>query len=162
MDTAVLTKWVRRVGQQLAVHRAIMVVDVERFGDPARTNLNQLAIREVLYSALLRPSRRVGSAGIAAWARTAVTARSSWFRRRCQRPTWPLVCQPCLPLRSVGVARGTVCQSGRGRGSRCTRERCTAMYTALPALRFNHEFRLAEAPDATTYAPARDKCHCGH
>ena len=29
-----------------------MVVDVERFGDPARTNLNQLAIREGLYEAL--------------------------------------------------------------------------------------------------------------
>jgi hypothetical protein len=40
------------VGQPLAVHRAIMVVDVERFGDPARTNLNQLAIREALYKAL--------------------------------------------------------------------------------------------------------------
>ena len=38
--------------QPLAVHRAIMVVDVERFGDPARTNLNQLAIREALYTAL--------------------------------------------------------------------------------------------------------------
>ena len=29
-----------------------MVVDVERFGDPARTSLNQLAIREALYEAL--------------------------------------------------------------------------------------------------------------
>jgi len=29
-----------------------MVVDVERFGDPARTNLNQLAVREALYEAL--------------------------------------------------------------------------------------------------------------
>ena len=40
------------MGQPLAVHRAIMVVDVERFGDPARTNLNQLAIRAALYKAL--------------------------------------------------------------------------------------------------------------
>jgi tetratricopeptide (TPR) repeat protein len=40
------------VGQQFAVHRAIMVVDVERFGDPARTNLNQLAIRQGMYEAL--------------------------------------------------------------------------------------------------------------
>jgi tetratricopeptide (TPR) repeat protein len=31
-----------------------MVVDVERFGDPARTNLHQLAIREALYEALAR------------------------------------------------------------------------------------------------------------
>jgi hypothetical protein len=35
-----------------AFHRAIMVVDVERFGDPARTNLDQLAIRGGLYDAL--------------------------------------------------------------------------------------------------------------
>ena len=39
--------------QQPAVHRAIMVVDVERFGDPARTNLNQLAVRDGLYKALV-------------------------------------------------------------------------------------------------------------
>ena len=29
-----------------------MVVDVERFGDPVRTNLNQLAVREALYEGL--------------------------------------------------------------------------------------------------------------
>ena len=29
-----------------------MVVDVERFGDPARTNLDQLAVRAGLYEAL--------------------------------------------------------------------------------------------------------------
>jgi hypothetical protein len=40
------------VHQQLAVHRAIMVVDVERFGDPDRTNLNQLTVRDGLYKAL--------------------------------------------------------------------------------------------------------------
>lgn len=40
--------------QQLAVHRAIMVVDVEGFGGPDRTNLNQLAVREALYAALPR------------------------------------------------------------------------------------------------------------
>ena len=38
---------------QHAVHRAIMVVDVERFGDPGRTNLNQLAVRDGLYKALI-------------------------------------------------------------------------------------------------------------
>jgi hypothetical protein len=42
------------VRQLLAVHRAIMVVDVEGFGDPARTNLDQLAVREALYEALAR------------------------------------------------------------------------------------------------------------
>ena len=38
--------------QRLAVHRAILVVDVEGFGDPARTSLDQLAVREGLYRAL--------------------------------------------------------------------------------------------------------------
>ncbi len=46
--------------QQLAVHRAIMVVDVERFGDPARTNLNQLAVRDGLYKALIQASGESG------------------------------------------------------------------------------------------------------
>jgi tetratricopeptide (TPR) repeat protein len=50
------------VHQQLAVHRAIMVVDVERFGDPARTNLNQLAVREALYRALPQAFAKSGIA----------------------------------------------------------------------------------------------------
>ena len=48
--------------QQLPVHRAIMVVDVERFGDRSRTNLNQLAIRDGLYKALTRVFRTSGIA----------------------------------------------------------------------------------------------------
>jgi hypothetical protein len=48
------------VHQQLPVHRSIMVVDVERFSDPARTNLNQLAIRDGLYKALAQTFRRSG------------------------------------------------------------------------------------------------------
>ena len=35
-----------------AVHRAILIVDVESFGDPARTNAHQLAVRAVMYKAL--------------------------------------------------------------------------------------------------------------
>ena len=38
--------------QPLPVHRSIMVVDVERFSDPARTDLNQVAIRDAMYKAL--------------------------------------------------------------------------------------------------------------
>jgi tetratricopeptide (TPR) repeat protein len=45
-------KGVRRVRERLAVHRAVMVVDVEGFGDPARTNLDQLAVRDALYRSL--------------------------------------------------------------------------------------------------------------
>ena len=37
-----------------------MVVDVERFGDPARTNLNQLAVRDGLYKALIQAFGRSG------------------------------------------------------------------------------------------------------
>jgi hypothetical protein len=48
------------VHQQLPVHRTIMVVDVERFGDPARTNLNQLAVRDGLYKAMAQAFRKSG------------------------------------------------------------------------------------------------------
>jgi hypothetical protein len=45
---------------KLPVHRAIMVVDVERFGDPSRTNLHQLAVRDGLYKALTQAFRKSG------------------------------------------------------------------------------------------------------
>lgn len=35
-----------------AVHHTILVVDMEKFGDPARTNLHQLAVRGGMYDAL--------------------------------------------------------------------------------------------------------------
>jgi hypothetical protein len=37
-----------------------MVVDVERFGDPSRTNLHQLAVRDGLYKALTQAFRKSG------------------------------------------------------------------------------------------------------
>ena len=39
---------------QPAFHRTIMILDVERFGDPSRTNLDQLAVRDGLYKALIQ------------------------------------------------------------------------------------------------------------
>ena len=46
---------VRQVGMlQPAVHRTIVIVDVESFSDPARTNAHHLAIREGMYQALQR------------------------------------------------------------------------------------------------------------
>jgi hypothetical protein len=43
------------VGQyQPAFHRTIMILDVERFGDPARKNLDQLAVRDGMYRALIQ------------------------------------------------------------------------------------------------------------
>ncbi len=35
-----------------AIHRAILIVDVEDFSDPARTNIHQLAVRDAMYKAL--------------------------------------------------------------------------------------------------------------
>jgi tetratricopeptide (TPR) repeat protein len=43
---------------QPAVHRAILIVDVESFGDPARTNAHQLAVRDTMYKALRRSFAR--------------------------------------------------------------------------------------------------------
>jgi len=41
----------------LAVHRTIVAVDVERFGDQRRTNRNQLAVRDGLYGAMCEAFR---------------------------------------------------------------------------------------------------------
>ena len=46
--------------QRLAVHRTIVVVDVEGFGDRRRTNRHQLAVREGLYRAMREAFHRAG------------------------------------------------------------------------------------------------------
>jgi Tetratricopeptide repeat/NB-ARC domain len=46
--------------QQLAVHRTIVVVDVEGFGDQHRTNRNQVAVRAGLYHAMREAFARAG------------------------------------------------------------------------------------------------------
>jgi tetratricopeptide (TPR) repeat protein len=46
--------------QQLAVHRTIVVVDVEGFGDLSRTNAHQVAIRAGLYRAMREAFARAG------------------------------------------------------------------------------------------------------
>jgi tetratricopeptide (TPR) repeat protein len=43
-----------------AVHRTILAVDVEGFGDPARTNADQVAVREQLYGALTNACAAAG------------------------------------------------------------------------------------------------------
>jgi transcriptional regulator with XRE-family HTH domain len=45
-----------------AVHRAIVCVDVESFGDPRRTNVHRAAIRDGLYTSLCRAFDRSGVA----------------------------------------------------------------------------------------------------
>ena len=47
---------------QPAVHRAILVVDVEEFSRPSRTNADQLAIRDGMYKALTQSFARAGIA----------------------------------------------------------------------------------------------------
>jgi hypothetical protein len=46
--------------QRLAVHRAIVVVDVEGFGDQRRTNSHQVAVRDGLYRAMQEAFNRAG------------------------------------------------------------------------------------------------------
>jgi hypothetical protein len=48
------------VDQRLAVHRSIVVVDVESFGDLRRTNRDQVAVRKGLYGALRQAFSRAG------------------------------------------------------------------------------------------------------
>lgn len=40
------------IGSRLAVHRTILIVDVERFGDPTRGNLDRLVVRDGMYRSL--------------------------------------------------------------------------------------------------------------
>jgi class 3 adenylate cyclase len=46
--------------QRLAVHRSIVVVDVEGFGDQRRTNAHQVAIRDGLYQVMREAFGRAG------------------------------------------------------------------------------------------------------
>lgn len=47
-------------GQRLAVHRTIVVVDVEGFGDRGRTNVHQVIIRDGLYRVMREAFGRAG------------------------------------------------------------------------------------------------------
>ena len=49
------------------MHRSVLVIDVEKFGDPARTNADQVVVRDGMYRAL---ERALASAGISrpSWA----------------------------------------------------------------------------------------------
>ena len=46
--------------QRLAVHRTVVVVDIEGFGDQRRTNPNQVAVRDGLYRAMREAFGRAG------------------------------------------------------------------------------------------------------
>ena len=132
--------------QQWPVHHSIMVVDVERFSDPARTNLNQLAVRDALYKAL---TQAFGKSGIA-WESCVSEDRGdgvlilvpsdvpktrlltglpavlaevvSWHNARCARPER-------MRLR-VALHAGEVYRDAHG----------------VAGTAINHAFRLVEAP----------------
>lgn len=48
------------VGSRLAVHRTILVVDVERFADPARSNHDRLVVRDGMYHSLTQAFHATG------------------------------------------------------------------------------------------------------
>ncbi len=54
------SRGVQIAGQSQAVHRTIVVVDVEGFGDRCRTNRNQVAVRDGLYRAMREAFRHTG------------------------------------------------------------------------------------------------------
>lgn len=134
------------MGQPLAVHRAIMVVDVERFGDPARTNLNQLAIREALYTAL---TEAFAASGIG-WDSCVSEDRGDGALILVS----PEVPKTCLVTSLPGLLAAAV--TGHNRGSSVPeRMRLRVALHAGEVYRdahgvagtaVNHAFRLAEAP----------------
>jgi len=52
--------WGQIEDQMLAVHRTIVVVDVEGFGSKRRTNRHQVAVRDGLYRSMREAFRRAG------------------------------------------------------------------------------------------------------
>jgi hypothetical protein len=80
--------------QRLAVHRTIVVVDVEGFGNQRRTNRDQVAIRDGLYRAMREASAAQVLRGMTAVTRIAATEYSSWFLPRCPRACWRNRCRP--------------------------------------------------------------------
>src|SRR6476619_2463902 len=59
-STFVLASGRQMENQGLAVHRAIVVVDVEGFGDRRRTNAHQVAVRDGLYRVMCVAFGRAG------------------------------------------------------------------------------------------------------
>jgi tetratricopeptide (TPR) repeat protein len=134
------------VRQQWPVHRAIMVVDVERFGDPARTNLNQLAVRDGLYKAVTRAFMESG----VAWDSCVSEDRGDGALILVP----PEVPKTCL----VTVLLGRLTAAVSWHNARCAVPEQMRLRVALHAgevyrdahgvagAAVNHTFRLADAP----------------
>jgi NB-ARC domain len=123
-----------------------MVVDVERFGDPARTNLNQLAVRDGLYKALIHA---FGMSGIV-WDRCVSEDRGDGALILIPPEVPKIYLVTSLPsMLAAAVSRNN---------ARCTTPERMRLRVALNAgevyrdahgfagAAINHAFRLAEAP----------------
>src|SRR5580698_9459331 len=88
---------------QPAVHRTILIVDVESFGNPARTDLDRVVVRDAVYHAL---QRSFSSARIN-WADCAAEDRGDGvfvlLPRKCRRAGWSPGCPSAWPTRWRGT-----------------------------------------------------------
>ena len=115
--------------RRLAVHRTIVVVDVEGFGDQRRTNPHQLAVREGLYRAM---REAFGRAGIT-WADCGHEDRGDgvFILVPAEVPKGLFV--ELLPSALVAALRSTTAlvraRNGSACGWRCTRARSTTTST---------------------------------
>lgn len=120
---------------QPAVHCAILIVDVEGFGDPARTNADQLAVRDGMYQAL----RRSFSSARISWAGCVTEDRGDGVLVLVP-PVVPkswLVTRLPAYLAEALVRHNAACRSrnGSGCGWRCMPGRFTRIRTGSPASR---------------------------
>jgi hypothetical protein len=120
---------------QPAVHRAILIVDVENFGDPARTNAHQLAVRDKMYKALRQSFARARIS----WAECVTEDRGDGVLVLVP-PTvaksWLVTRLPAhLADMLVGITLAARPRRGSGCGWRCMPGRFTRMRTGSLAPR---------------------------
>jgi NB-ARC domain-containing protein len=135
------------VHQQLPVHRAILVVDVERFGDRSRTNLNRLAIRKGLYKALIQAFRKSGIA----WANCVSEDRGdgALILIPPDVPKTRLVTSLPVGLVAAVTRHNTGCSVPERMRLRAALHAGEVYHDAhgVVGASVNHAFRLAEAPE---------------
>jgi tetratricopeptide (TPR) repeat protein len=129
-----------------AVHRAILIVDVESFGDPSRTNAHQVAIRRRMYGAL----RRSFAKAHISWADCAVEDRGDGVLVLVP-PTVPkswLVTDVPVHLAEMLVRRNAACPAPERIRLRMALHAGEVLQDphGFAATSINQAFRLIEAP----------------
>src|ERR1700722_7410019 len=123
-----------------------MVVDVERFGDRWRTNLNQLAIREGLYEALIQAFRK----SRIAWANCVSEDRGdgALILIPPDVPKTPLVTSLLAGLVTAVTRHNAGCAAPEQMRLRMALHAGEVYHDAhgVVGAAVNHAFRLAEAP----------------